>query len=695
MELGSSVGIPLIVVSRNDDHATTINSVLRDSGHPVHCTRVNDLTALTGILAATPVELVLHFDGDTDLDLATVASCINKCATPPPLIAVQSRVDEHGIAAAMECGARDVVSLTHKNRLKAVVSRELHAHRLRGALERVLSSARQYKQELRSLMSGASEAIADVHDGIIVAANPAWAELLGFASDEDLIGQPFMDLFRESDQATLKGALVACLREKWQEDGSLPVAAYHHGGSELPLEIRLKRVTLDGDPAVRVIVPADRPGEQPAEEILEQAVGRDPSTGFFLRHHFLEQFTARLATQPEGGIRAVAYLRPDHFSRVQEDVGLIGTEALLMRFAELLRELMQPGDLYGRFGGTMFTVLLERGTMTDVQAWANQVRKAVAAQIFEVDAQSTSMTCTVGLCEVRTSEQTAGELLAEAEQACRNGRDQGGNRVVLSDISSITERLRQADSLWVARIRAALMQNRLRLVHQPVVGLHEEVHGVLDTRVRLIDEQGEPVLPADFIPPAERAGMMKNIDRWVIGASFSFCASRQPNLVFVRLSRDSVLDETLMEWLRTRAQSTRLKPAQVCFQVSEDLVLQHLKQSKAVAERLREAGFLFAVDHLGTGRDSAQLLTHLPMQFVKIDGSLMQGLHRDKELQRKVGEIAGRAKELRIKTIAERVENASTMAVLWQLGVAFVQGNFTQTHGVVLGDAPAEQQAAG
>jgi EAL domain-containing protein (putative c-di-GMP-specific phosphodiesterase class I) len=84
------------------------------------------------------------------------------------------------------------------------------------------------------------------------------------------------------------------------------------------------------------------------------------------------------------------------------------------------------------------------------------------------------------------------------------------------------------------------------------------------------------------------------------------------------------------------------------------------------------------------------------MQFVKVDGSLMQGLHRDKELQKKVGDIAARARELKIKTIAERVENANTMAVLWQLGIAFVQGNFTQNHGLVLGeDSTPGQQAAG
>lgn len=688
--MGDSVGIPLIVVSRSDDHTTAINSVLRDAGHPVHCVRVNDLATLDETLKSRVPDLLLFFVGETACDLATVAASVAQCTPPPPILLVEPRVDEAVIAAAMEAGAHDVVSLTHRHRLVAVVARELHAHKLRLALEGVLSSARQYKQELRNLMTGASEAIADVHEGIVVAANPAWIELFCVAGEDDLAGQPFMDLFREVDQASLKGALVACLRDKWQEDETLAVVACRPDRTELPLQLHLKRVTVDGDPAVRVIVPAERSTEHAPEELLELAVAKDPSTGFFHRHYFLERLTERLSKPPTTGIRAVAYIRPDHFARVQNDVGLLGTEALLMHVADILREMTLPGDLYGRFGGTMFTVLAERGTMTDVQAWAEQIRKAVENQVFEVETQSTSLTCTIGICEARGSGQTPAEILSEAEQACRSARDRGGNQIILSDMTTITERLKATDALWVARIRAALMQNRLQLVHQPVVGLQEEVQGVFDTRVRLIDEQGEPVLASEFIPAAQRSHLMKNIDRWVIGASFSFCAARQPNLVFVRLARDSVLDNSLIEWLTSRAASTRLRQSQVCFQISEELALQHLKQAKALSEELQKHGFHFAVDHLGMGRDSVQLLGHLPMQFVKIDGSLMQGLHRDKDLQLKVGNIASRAKELRIKTIAERVENANTMAVLWQLGVAFVQGNFTQTHGVVLSASGSE-----
>jgi EAL domain-containing protein (putative c-di-GMP-specific phosphodiesterase class I) len=174
------------------------------------------------------------------------------------------------------------------------------------------------------------------------------------------------------------------------------------------------------------------------------------------------------------------------------------------------------------------------------------------------------------------------------------------------------------------------------------------------------------------------------VDRWVIGASLSFCATKQPTLLFLRLSRDSVVDETLTDWLAARLTSLKVPPERLCFQVSEEVAAAQLRETKELARRLAAAGCLFAVDHVGTGRDPAQLLHHVPMQFMKIDGSLMQGLHRDAEQQRKVANLTAVAKKLGIRTIAERVEDARTMAVLWQLGIAYFQGNFVQTRGVVL-----------
>jgi diguanylate cyclase (GGDEF)-like protein/PAS domain S-box-containing protein len=683
LALSDSVGVPIVVLTHSDENLSAINTVLRDGGHPVHCVRLAEQNSLDEVLSEYRPELVLLFADEPGFDIANIVTRVREHSSAPPLLLVRGRVDEQVIAIDMESGARDVVSLIHRNRLQSVVERELQSQRLRLALDGVLSSASTYKRELRELMEGAADAIADIQEGIIVAANSAWVTLFGYQAGEALEGLPVMDIFRASDQGTLKGALVACLKGKWHDD-VLSLVGRKADGEELGLEVRLERVSVDGDPAVRVTVPVVTNREQTPAELVEQAVYKDPSTGFYHRHYFLERLEQRLHEPLGGGTRALVYIRPDNFARVHDDIGLLATEALLTRLAAELKEFMQPADIYGRFGGTMFVSLLERGTITDAEAWAQKVLQTIAAKVFEVENHSTSLTCTIGLTEIGADTESLASLLQEAEKACRAGRDAGGNRVQLSQSSTASIRTRETEEVWVQRIRNALVNNRLRLVHQPVTSLNEDIDGVFDTRVRLLDEQDQLVLPSEFLPAAESVGMLKSIDRWVIGASFSFCATQQPALVFVRLSRDSVIDETLLDWLQ--AKKGQIRPEQICFQVAEEVATQQLKQTMELAAALRGAGFRFALDHVGTGRDSPQLIRHVPMDYVKIDGSLMQGLHRDSGTQNTVAQLVQIAKDIGIHTIAERVEDANTMAILWQLGIAYIQGNYSQMRGLVLED---------
>ncbi len=679
-----STAVPLIVVSHQDDHLAAINAALREAGHPVHCRRVEEPALLEDAIAAQRPDLILLFADEPGIDVAALTSVALRRNPPIPLLIVRRQVTEDVLAGAIAAGARDVVSLAQRSRLQAVVERELHTQRLQRALNGVVSSANQYQQELRQLMTAVPDAIADVQEGIVVSANPAWLDIFGFEAEQELIGQPFMDQFDPRDQAALKSALSACHKGK-SPDGPLHVSSTRADRRTETRELRLERTTIDGEPAVRVIIAAERPAGEPAPELpVEQVLCKDISTGLLLRHHFLEQMNQRLCTPLQGGVRAIAYLRPDNFSRVHSDVGLLGTEALLMTLADTLREFLLPADLCARFGGTIFTVLLERGTMADVEAWAEQVCRAVAGRVFEVERQSTTLTCTIGVSEIPPGHAATAELLSGAELACRRGRASGGNRVELCDQSSATQKIRMTDALWVPRIRAALMQNRFRLLHQPIASLQEDVEGMFDTLVRMLDESDNPILPAEFMPAAERSGMIKNVDRWVIGASMSFCASRNPTVVFVRLARESVIDATLPEWLASRARSLGVQPGQLCLQVSESVATRQIRETRELSMALRAAGFRFAIDHVGTGRDSTQLLSHVPMHFMKIDGSLMQGLAADPGLQQRVANLAHAAQKHGVRTIAERVEDARTMAVLWQLGIAYFQGNFVQTRGVVL-----------
>ena len=656
------------------DPVEGINSILRRAGHAVHCTWIPSLRDLGDALTQLNPEMVVQVDGNSE-DLASAAVVRDQIAPTVPLVVVAETVDEARIADAIQLGARDVVSLANPARLQAVMSRELRSYRLERALGNTLRSASDARRQLETVLKRSNDAILQAQEGIVVDANAAWLELFGFQDASALAGHPVMDLFDEASQPALKGALAACLQGRWH-DHTLEVNAVLSDGTTFPMEVALALGEHEEEPCVRLVVPA-RPRDDRGLEIdLENAVRRDRSTEMLHRVPLLEALAERLATPISAGVRYVAVIRPDKFSAIEKDVGASGSEACLIELAGLLKEQLNPKDLAGRIGGASFLALLERGNEHDVEAWCAQLVAKAARHVMTAKEKSLSITCTVGLSVVPPAEPNMDAIISDALEAARKGRARGGNQVMTSDHADTDARVQSYDKVWVKHIKAALMENRFRLVQQPVASLQGDDSGMFDVLVRMIDGQGKEVLPAEFMAAAERNDLLKNIDRWVVGASLSFAAQRKPGCLFVRLSKETVKDPSFLDWLDNQVRATRAEPARLAFQVPEGTAATHITQTQALASALRTRGFRFALDNFGSGRDPHGLLGSVALDFIKIDGALVQSLTGEPEIQMKVRALVEDAKHRSVQTIAERVENANTMAVLWQLGVQYIQGYF-------------------
>lgn len=664
--------VPLIVLSPTREPVEAINSTLRRAGHPVHCTWIPALRDLADALTQINPELLIHVAGGGE-DLRTVIGVRDQVAPALPVIGLADVADETRIVEAMQMGARDFVSFGNAARLQAVMLRELRAFRLERALNTTLKSAHDARRQLETVLQRSNDAIVQVQEGIVVDANPSWLELFGFA--ESLAGQPVMDLFDESTQPALKGALAACLQGRWN-DHTLKVNALLADGSSLPVEVVLALGEHDGEPCVRLVVPATQRDERKLAEHLTEVVRSDSATGFLHRRELLEALTQRLSNPATGGMRCITIIKLDKFASIERDVGATASEDVLIEFAKLLKEALHPKEIVGRFGGVKFLVLLQRGNEHDVEVWGEQLLARVQRHIFRVKDKTVAVTCTVGFSVVAPGKVALDAAIADALEACLKGRHRGGNQSVTSDKADADTRVQSYDKVWVKHLKAALMENRFRLVQQPVASLQGDDPGMFDVLVRMIDLQGKEVLPSEFMAAAERNDLLKNIDRWVVGASLSFAAQRKPGCLFVRLSKETAKDATFVDWLENHVRASRAEPRRLCFQVTEEVAASYVAQVKGLATVLRQRGFRFALDGFGSGRDSKGLLDSVPLDFVKIDGAIVQGLTGDAQLQQRVRMLVEQATKRLIQTIAERVEDANTMAVLWQIGVQYIQGYF-------------------
>ena len=667
--------VPMIVLTRSQDHVEAINSTLRNAGHPVHCTWLSDASDLGDALTQLNPEMLIAFMDELSADLASIMKVKQQNAPGMPVLIVRENVDEAAIAEAMRLGCQDVVTLANRSRLAGVVTRELRAFRLERALSTTLSSAREYREQLQHFLEGSADAITHVQEGIIVDANRAWLELFGYSENDALNGTPLMDLFEQETHAALKGALVASLQGKWSDHG-LKVQALLSDGSSLALELALTRADYDDEPAVRIAISALHKKDRNLEVQLADAVKNDATTQFLQQRYLIAAMRERAAQNMKGGVRQIAHLKPDRFIDIQHSIGVLASEDFMAQLADLLRSQLTSTDLCGRFGGNGILVMLDRGTAKDVETWAENIVKRVHAHVFVIEDKTLSATVSIGLGLLPPANPDLGAAITDAVSATRRARELGGNQMYVVDKSDTDTRVQAYDIIWVKHIKSALMENRFRLVQQPIASLLGEDKGMFDVLVRMLDEQGNEVLPAEFIAAAERNDLMKNIDRWVVGASMSFAANRKASCIFVRLSKDTVLDKSVLAWLETQLKSLKIEPQRLCMQVTEEMANQYVRQTKELAESLRKLGFRFALEHFGTGRDPLKLLNDIEMNFIKVDGSLMQGLSTNQIQQQRVKGLVEAAKRKGIETVAERVEDANTMAVLWQLGIEFIQGYF-------------------
>ena len=339
-------------------------------------------------------------------------------------------------------------------------------------------------------------------------------------------------------------------------------------------------------------------------------------------------------------------------------------------------------------------MVVERGTLRDAEAWAEHVIARIREHVFEVASKSLALTCTIGIAEIGQGTDRVEGLIKEAERANERGRKRGGNQLVLEETSDESTRVQRFDALWVSQIKTALLENRFKLAHMPIVSLTGKAAKTYDTVLRMIDAQGDEVPATEFIAAAGRNALLRPIDRWVIASSVAYCAAQDVDLVFVKLSHDSVLDASLLDWTKQLVGENRVNPSRICFQVSEENATQYLKQTNALAEQLKAASFYFAIEHFGIGRDPMRILSQMAMNYLKIDGSLMQSIAVDTALQDRVRGFVKAAEKRKILTIAERVEDANTMAVLFQLGVSFMEGHYVHEAEVVLEEQGASPENA-
>lgn len=558
----------------------------------------------------------------------------------------------------------------------------------RKSLEVSLSrSKRQAQYTLESIAEGV---ITTDNDGRIDYMNLAAETLIGTNRD-DASGHRIGELFKlvdDSDRRPLGDPVERCLAMRRRVNmGRRAVLVTVDGEYEHSVEITASPVRGPSNSiSGTVVVFHDVSELRGLTRKMSYQATHDPLTGLINRREFERRLDEAMdSAHAEEAVHMMFYMDLDRFKAVNDSCGHIAGDNMLREVAALIKDEVRDSDFVGRLGGDEFGALLIGCPIDKARQIATDICNAIADYRFVWKDKIFNIGISIGLVEISHTTGTLQDVMSAADSACYMAKQQGRGQVHVYSARDEAVARERGDIQWLRQLQTALHEDAFGLAVQPIIAMRGRTDSgpAVEVLIRLSDERGRSTGSAEFLRPAERYQMMPQIDRWVINATLAAISSGEIKLpghrsCAVNLSGQTLGDEAFLGFVVDSLDRSGVAPSSICFEVTEGAILSNVQQAQRFIEVLHGIGCEFSLDDFGSGLGSFSSLKHLPIDYLKIDGTYTRNLQTDLVNQEMVAAMIKLARTMEFQIVAEQVEHQEDFDWLRDVGVDFVQGHFVE-----------------
>jgi len=684
----------VLIVDDSPDDTELAVAALRQSGYMLKHQRVQDLASMQTALDKGPWDAVVsefslpHFGAQLALDM------IKRANLDIPFMVLTRNIKDSELAKIMRNGAHDVVMKTQTARLAPALERELRVAEERRLYREASQALAAMETKNRAIIDGSREAICYCQDGMHIDANKVYLDLFGYENFSDLEGIPLLNLIDKSDHPLLK----EYLRKPAAQNAEKPheFLALKNDGSRFHAELAVSPIVLDGQNCTQVMV-TDVSKRKAVENRLQYLSQHDPLTGLFNRTYFTLELNKVLETaKKDDSQSALLYLDLQQLKEINDALGHTVGDRLLLKVARIFREKLGESAVLARFSGDEFAALLHGQSEPQIKEAVTSLLTTLKEMSITEGGKTFKCDGTVGLVVIDKQTESAQAILTKAYQACQQSKPKKAatpaapvepkpeKKPVAEPPKAAADipALSPVSSEWQDRLQTALKKNGFELAYQPIINLHGDPAEYFEVLLRLVGDKGELISAGEFMPAAEKLGLTAAIDRWVVRHAIESLAalhreSRAASF-FVNLCPAALKDPELLAMLQKQLATSKLEPKYLVLEADEPAIAAHPADAAMFMQALKKIGCRFSMDNFGNNLSMLNQLRDLPVDFLKISGTLIRNLSTDNISQASLKAAIELAKAMNKQTIAKLVEKAEDLGMLWNLGVDYVQGNYFQ-----------------
>ena len=396
-----------------------------------------------------------------------------------------------------------------------------------------------------------------------------------------------------------------------------------------------------------------------------------------------------------GTSHAMMYLDLDQFKIVNDTCGHASGDKLLCQTTELLQSYIKEPNMLSRLGGDEFGVLLEDVSIQQAEELAKVLCSTIKQHPYICGENTFSVGVSIGVVAINKDSESIDNSMRQADLSCYAAKEAGRNRVHVYFEADEEMTQRKGEMSWVSRILTALKEDRILIFSQKITPPNTQYsYTHREILVRLLDEKGTIVSPGEFLPAAERYGLMAKLDLAIIDLSLSALSKNafkdlgENGFISINISGQSFSNEEFLSDVQLLISYHNINPKQLCFEITESTAISNPTFVRQFMTEMKQHGIKFALDDFGTGLSSLTYLKQFPVDYLKIDGSFIKDIVNAPIDRSLVEAINKMAHTLELETIAEYVESKEIFDLLSEMKVDYVQGYYIDRPSQVI--IPAE-----
>ncbi|MGB5629200.1 MAG: EAL domain-containing protein [Woeseiaceae bacterium] len=580
---------------------------------------------------------------------------------------------------------------------------EFHGHRAILTIARDISHRKSLEVSLSRSKRQAQYTLESISEGVITTDNDGRIDYMNLAAEtligtnrDDASGHRIGELFTlvdDADRRPLGDPVERCLAMRRRVNmGRRAVMVSVDGEHEHSVEITASPVRGPSNSiSGTVVVFHDVSELRGLTRKMSYQATHDPLTGLINRREFERRLDEAMdSAHAEEAVHMLFYMDLDRFKAVNDSCGHMAGDNMLREVAALIKDEVRDSDFVGRLGGDEFGALLIGCPIEKARQIATDICNAIADYRFVWKDKIFNIGISIGLVEISHASGTLQDVMSAADSACYMAKQQGRGQVHVYSARDEAVARERGDIQWLRQLQTALHEDGFALAAQPIIAMRGpgESGPAVEVLIRLNDKHGRPTKSAEFLRPAERYQMMPQIDRWVINSTLTAIASGEIKLpahrsCAINLSAQTLGDEAFLGFVVDTLDRSGVAPSAICFEVTESAILSNVQQAQRFIEVLHGIGCEFSLDDFGSGLGSFSSLKHLPIDYLKIDGTYTRNLQTDLVNQEMVAAMIKLARTMQFKVVAEEVEYQEDFDWLRDIGVDFVQGHFIEAPSIL------------